>query len=164
MIDWMPPLIGEEPEELEEAEDKVEGDEEDELTGNDEEKANEDSKETESVEPPPSAIEVRKTRAQRAKEKEAAEEQSSSAGVTSSDAVQEVTPSKVQKKKGPSDFEAKAWEECRSKVKQDKPQGTPSKVKQDKSQQGSIFRFLKPAVEKPGPIGHPTIRKIPVAK
>jgi hypothetical protein len=78
--------------------------------------------------------------------------------------VQEVTPSKVQKKKGPSNFEAKAREERLPKVGQDKPQGTPSKAKRDKSRQGSIFQFLKPAVEKLGPIGHPAIRKIPVAK
>jgi hypothetical protein len=63
------------------------------------------------------------------KEKEATEEESSSVSASSSDAVQEVTPSKVQKKKGPIDFEAKAREEHRSKVKQDKPQGTPLKVK-----------------------------------
>jgi hypothetical protein len=78
--------------------------------------------------------------------------------------VQEVSPSKVQKKKGPSNFKAKAREEHRSKVNQDRPQGTPSRAKQEKTHQGSIFQFLKPVVEKPGRIGHPAIRKIPIAK
>jgi len=126
VTNWLPPLIDEEPEELEDAKDEVEGDEEaeDEVEG--------DSEETESVEPPLPAVEARKTRAQMAKEKEAAEGESHSASASSSDAVQEVTPSKVQKKKGPSNFEAKAREEHRSKANQDKPQGTPPRAKQEK--------------------------------
>jgi hypothetical protein len=78
---WLPPLIGEEPEELEDAEDEVTGDEEagDEIE--------EDSEKTKSVEPPPSVVEARKTRAQMAKEKEAAKEESHSASASSSDAV-----------------------------------------------------------------------------
>jgi hypothetical protein len=73
VTNWMPPLAGEEPEELEEAKDEVEGDEEDDIEGDDEEKPKEDSEGIKSAEPPPPAIEARKTRAQMAKEKEAAE-------------------------------------------------------------------------------------------
>jgi hypothetical protein len=64
----------------------------------------------------------------------------------------ELTPSKVKRKQSPSQVEVKAKEELRC------------KRKHDKLVQVGLFRYMKPELEKPAPVGHLALRTLPVAK
>jgi hypothetical protein len=123
---------------------------EEEVAGNEE-----DGEEIESEERLLLVLPVRKTQLQKQKEeetaKESAEGATSSEGLSSGDVV-ELTPSKVKRKQSPSQAEVKAKEELRSKRKHDRPVQT------------GLFRYLKPEMEKPAPVGHPALRTLPVAK
>jgi hypothetical protein len=114
-----------------------------------------DGKESESEERPPPIILAQKTRLQKKKEEEAAKgspEEATSSEESSSDDVLEVTPSKVKWKQSPSHVDVKIKEELRTKRKHDRPT------------QVRIFRYLKPEVDKPAPVGHPVLRMLPVSK
>jgi hypothetical protein len=90
--DWLPPLDGEEPDELRAVEEEVDGEDD-------------DDEETESKGWPPAVIPGRKTRLQEQKEKEATKvghEEAASLGQSSSEDVEEVTPSKLGWRKSPS--------------------------------------------------------------
>ena len=143
--EWLPPLDGEEAEELKETKEEAGADSE--VSG---------GSESEPEAPAPAVVPGRKTRLQKQKEVEAAQashpDSTPSEASSSSDDVEEVPDPQPERQKSTSQVEVAIKEELRT------------KSRQDRSSNVGLHRPMRPKVERAAPLGHPRLRKLPVAR